>query len=177
MENLNLSEPHVNEVSTDQDLPETYKNIPGWGVDANPKNNPTYPMKNWTGADHNRLNYERPEQQPVNIELLQSIERPRVTSVFGTSTPPEGISGSIRRFAFKYSESTYKHWVPLVLADRIDVFQGIVDDLKKGTIPNIFAERGWQAEWKYNRAGLIKKVVITAVVVTALTSFLRRERK
>jgi threonine dehydrogenase-like Zn-dependent dehydrogenase len=37
---------------------------------------------------HRHLNYERVEQQPVDVEILRSDERPSVTSVFGTSTPP-----------------------------------------------------------------------------------------
>ena len=42
-------------------------------------------------------------------------------------------------------------WVPLVVAGRIDVARGIIDDLKPGHIPNIFAAFGWQEEWKYNQ--------------------------
>ena len=30
-------------------------NIPGWGMDADPENDPTYPMKRWNGADHECL--------------------------------------------------------------------------------------------------------------------------
>ncbi len=161
----------------DRQIANSPKDIPGWGHDADPHNNPTYPIKNWNGADYERLNYERPPQQPVTVEVLHSIERPDVTSVFGTSTPPSGLSGIIRRYAFKHSESTYAHWVPLVLADRVGVIEGIIDDLKHGHVPNIFAEKGWQAEWKYNRNGLIKKVVVTAVVATAIAVVLFPKNK
>ena len=84
---------------SDREIAHSYKDIPGWGIDANPQNNPTYPMKNYTGADHDRLNYEKVPQQPVTVELLQSIERPAPSHVFGTSTPPSGLSGMIRRYA------------------------------------------------------------------------------
>src|SRR5690554_8021589 len=100
-------------------IPEKYTHIKGWGVDADPKNEPTYPMKNYTGDDHNRLNYERPPQQRKNIEVLHSNERPGVSAVFGTSVPPSGFSGSLRRKAFTYSEGTFAHWLILLLADRI----------------------------------------------------------
>jgi hypothetical protein len=154
-------------------------NIPGWGIDANPENDPTYPMKNWNGADYQRFNYEKPEQQPINVEVLHSTERPGVTRVFGASTPPAGLSGAVRRFAFRYSESTYLHWVPLVVADRIGVVEGIVDDLKHGIVPNIFAEKGWKAEWKYNRNGLITKVAVGAAVtaVVAVLLFSKEKKK
>src|SRR4051812_28043456 len=101
-----------------------YKSIPGWGMDADPENEPTYPMKNYTGDDHKRINYERSEQQPAEVEILKSTERPTLTTVFGTSTPPSGLSGAIRRYAFKHSEDRYRHWIPLILADRINVYEG-----------------------------------------------------
>src|SRR5919202_3605646 len=122
--------------------------IKGWGVDANPKNDPTYPMKNRNNGEHQGYSWERPPQQPITIEVLHSNERPNVTAVFGTSTPPAGLSGMIRRVAFKYSESTYAHWLPLMLADRVGVVEGVVDDLRHGHIPNVFGEAGGKAEWQ-----------------------------
>jgi len=158
------------------DLEQQFSHIKGWGVDADPKNEPTYPIKKYTGDDHQRINWERPPQQPVDVEILHSNERPYVTAVFGTSVPPSGLSGKIRRHAFKYSESSYGHWLPLLLADRVNVVEGVIDDLKKGHIPNIFAEKGWKAEWKYNRAGLIKKVAVAALATTAVIMLFRRSK-
>jgi hypothetical protein len=154
-----------------------FSHINGWGVDANPQNDPTYPMKKWNGDDHKRINWERPPLQQVDVELLRSNERPNNSAVFGTSTPPSGLSGAIRRYAFRYSESSYGHWLPLVLADRINVVEGIVDDLKRGHIPNIIAERGWTAEWKYNRQGFIKKLAIAGAVTTAIVLMCRGNSK
>lgn len=154
-----------------------YAHIPGWGIDADPENEPTYPMKNWTGDDHRRLGWERPPLQRADVEVLKSIERPHLTAVFGTSTPPSGLSGRIRRYAFTYSESHYGHWLPLILADRVNVIEGIIDDLKQGHIPNIFAEKGWKAEWKHNPRGLIKKVAVGLVVTGAIIAVLRRKNR
>jgi len=156
---------------------ESYKDIPGWGIDADPENEPTYPMKHWNGADHERLNYQRPPQQPVDVEILHSNERPNVTAVFGTSTPPSGVSGMLRRFAFRYSEGSSKHWMTLILADRVNVVEGIVDDIKHGHFPNLIAERGWKAEWKYNREGVIKKVAVTAAIATVAVLLLSKKKK
>lgn len=153
-----------------------YSHIKGWGFDADPKNEPTYPMKKYNGDDHNRLNWERPTLQPATVEILRSTERPNLTAVLGTSVPPSGLSGAIRRFAFKFSESEYGHWLPLLLADRVNMVEGIVDDLKQGHIPNIFAERGWQAELKYNSKGLAQKVVVGVVATAAIITFLRRKK-
>lgn len=151
-----------------------HSHIKGWGIDADPKNDPTYPIKKRTDEEIRGYTWERPPQQPVEVEILKSVERPNITAVFGTSVPPAGLSGMIRREAYKYSESSYGRWVPLVLADRVAVFEGIVEDLKKGYFPNFFVERGWTAEWKYNRKNFLIKtaavVGVTAGIATVLLS-------
>lgn len=152
-----------------------YKDIPGWGIDADPENEPTYPMKNYTGDDFKGIHYERSVQQAPSVEILQSIERPAMTAVFGTSVPPSGLSGAIRRYAFKHSEDRYRHWLPLILADRINVVEGIIDDLKRGYIPNVFAERGWKAAWKYDTARSVMNVAATLALSTIIFMSLRRK--
>lgn len=151
-----------------------YSQIKGWGVDADPKNDPTYPMKNRNNGEHEGYTWERPPQQPLNVEILHSNERPDVTAVFGTSTPPSGLSGAIRRFAFRYSESSYGHWLPLILADRVNVVEGVLDDLRHGHLPNIPGELGWRAEWKHNRKSLVRRVLVGALLPAAATVYLRR---
>lgn len=154
-----------------------YAHIPGWGIDADPDNDPTYPMKDRTDAEQQGYSWERPSQQPIDIEVLQSIERPNVSAVFGTSTPPSGLSGAIRRYAFNYSESSYGHWLPLLLADRVNVVEGILDDLKRGHVPNIFAEKGMKSDWQYDRKNLIQKAVVGVGIATAVVLLLRRKEK
>ncbi len=149
-----------------------YAEIKGWGVDADPRNEPTYPMKHYTGDDHKRLHYDRPTQQEGDIELLMSIERPSRSAVFGTSVPPSGLSGAIRRLAFKFSESEYGHWLPLLLADRINVVEGIIQDISHGKLPNLIEELGLRGEWTYNRKGLAKRVAITTAVTAGTIALL-----
>lgn len=134
-------------------------------------------MKHYTGDDHRRLSWQRPPLQPVDMEVLHSNEHRRITAVFGTSSPPSGLSGIIRRYAFRYSECSWRHWIPLILADRINVVEGIIDDLAHGYIPNIFAERGWAAEWKCNRAGFVRKAAIGLAVTGALAYLLLRKKQ
>jgi len=160
-----------------ENLNEDYTHIKGWGIDADPKNEPTYPMKKYTGDDHNRINWERPPLQPVNIEVLHSNERPNITAVFGTPNPPSGLSGSIRRFAFKHSENEYLHWLPLILADRVNEIEGIVDDLKRGHIPNFFAEKGLKAELKHNPKGFAKRILVTVAVASIAYAMLSKKSK
>jgi hypothetical protein len=150
--------------------------LPGWGIDADPKNDPTYPMRQRTAQDHDGYSWERPTQQPVDIEVLHSNERPNVSSVFGTASPPSGLSGMIRRFAFKYSENSYLHWLPLIFADRVNVVEGVLDDLVHGQVPNIWAEKGYNAQWKYDRAGMLQKIAAAALVTTAAVVFFTRKK-
>ena len=148
-----------------------FSEIKGRGVDANPKNDPTYPMKNRNDGEHAGYSWERPPQQPITIEVLHSNERPDVTAVFGTSTPPSGLSGSLRRLAFRYSESSYGHWLPLMVADRVSVVEGVLGDLKRGRVPNVFAERGWKAEWRHDRTSLVRRILVRAILISAVVVY------
>ena len=150
--------------------------VKGWGIDANPKNDPVYPMKNRNNGEHAGYSWDRPPQQPIDIEVLHSNERPNVSATFGTAVPPAGLSGMIRRAAFQYSENSYGHWVPLMLADRIGMVEGIVADLAQGHVPNIFGEMGLKAEWKHNRKSLVTKIVVGAVLASVAVAYLRRDK-
>ena len=136
----------------------------GWGADLDHKNRPAYP-KERTPPRLEGIHWDQPEQQAQNVEILHSNERPGITPVFGTSVPPSGLSGMIRRSAFKFSENDMRHWLMLLFADRINMVEGLGDDLMKGHVPNIFAEMGWKSEFKYNRAGAIKKIAVASAAV------------
>lgn len=152
-----------------------HAHIQGWGADLDHKNRPAYP-KERTPPRLEGVHWDHPEQQPIDIEVLHSTERPGLTPIFGTSVPPSGLSGAIRRAAFKYSENDMRHWLVLLFADRINMVEGLGDDLRKGHIPNIFAEMGWKSEFKYNRAGAIKKVAVATAVV-GLGYYLLKKRR
>ena len=162
---------------SDRQIAAQPKDIPGWGMDADPDNDPTYPMRHGNGADHQRLHYEKAPQQPVDMEIFHSVERPTITRVFGTSTPPKGLSGAIRRYAYKFSEATATHWMTLILADRVNVFEGIIDDLKHGIVPNPWVERGWRAEWKTNRQGMLRKMALGALAIAGAVVVLSRKNR
>ena len=152
-----------------ENIPEKFKHIKGWGIDADPKNDPTYPMKNRLDLEQTGYSWERPTQQSENMEILQSVERPFITAVFGTTSPPEGLSGMVRRIAYGKSENQYGHWLPLVLADRINVVEGIIEDLSHGIFPNILAEKGYKGKFKHDKAGAIYRIAMgTLLTVGAI---------
>lgn len=160
-----------------ENLAKDYSHIKGWGIDADPKNDPTYPMKQRTNEEHKGYTWDRPTQQAESVEVLHSNERPNLTAVFGTSTPPSGLSGMIRRFAFQHSENSYLHWLPLLLADRVNVVEGILEDLKEGHFPNTFAEKGGKAVWEFNKKEVILKVAIGVALTAGLAAWALSDRK
>ncbi len=148
--------------------------VNGWGVDADPDNDPTYPMRDRsveTGKDWNR-----PKAQRTDIEVLQSIEYNRRPAVFGISPPPSGISGMMRRAAFGFSESDWRHWLILLGADRVNMVEGLVEDLARGHVPNLPAELGMAASWRHDRAGMARKLAIGAGVAVVAVALLGRDK-
>ena len=162
------------DIATTKAAPPDTSKIPGWGVDADPENDPTYPYRDRSKDDGPAMDWQRPPQQETDVEILSSIEHERLPAVFGTSTPPSGLSGLLRRGAFRYSESHWAHWLILMAADRINVVEGIFQDLGRAKIPNIPAEMGMRSEWEHNRKGLVTKLAVTAAVSVAVFALLRR---
>jgi hypothetical protein len=151
-----------------EELRSKMAHIKGWAHDADPRNEPNYPYKHYTGDDHKRLDWERPPQQPKTVEILQSVEHLRTPAVFGTANPPSGLSGAIRRQAFKYSENMLRHWLLLLLADRVDAIEGIVSDLRHGKIPNLAKERGFDAMWEHDKKLLAKRIAVRMAIYSAV---------
>lgn len=155
--------------------PEKYAHIPGWGADMDRRNRPAVPMER-TPARLDNVHWHTPENQPQHITVFHSTERPGVTPVFGTSTPPTGVSGSVRALAYRLSENDIRHWLLLFLADRINVVEGIGSDLARGRVPNVFAEMGLHAELRHNREGFMRKVAV-GIAVTGIGLLLLRDRR
>lgn len=135
------------------------KEIKGWGIDIDPQDRPAYPMRKDDGIHNPDLApLKRPKLQKSDVEILHSNERPTLSAVFGTPNPPKGISGSMRRLAFKYSESDMRHWMFLLFADRVNMIEGLFEDFSKGHFPNFYKEMGLGAEKKYNKKGRMKRI-------------------
>lgn len=63
-------------------------------------------------------------QQEQTVPVLVGVEVFRLTPIFGTAVPPRGLSGVVRRSAYKIPEHKGGRWMMLILADRIDVWEG-----------------------------------------------------
>jgi len=94
--------------------------IPGWGADIDPADRPSVPRLRDV-PDRTGAHWEVPERQPEHWPRERSIEHGMLPPVFGTSCPPKGLSGVIRRYSYRrFSEARAAHWVLLLLADRVD---------------------------------------------------------
>ncbi|MGJ7543336.1 hypothetical protein [Variovorax sp. LT1R16] len=154
---------------------ERHAHIVGWGADLDHANRPAYPMERTPP----RLPYpvEPPQQQHSHAEVLVSTERPRITPIYGTTLPPKGLSGWLRRRAFKHSENDLRHWLILLLADRVDVGEGLIDDLSRGHVPNLYAEMGGRAELRHNPLGAARKAAIGVAALAFITVAISRRRR
>jgi hypothetical protein len=119
--------------------------IPGWGVDLNPADRPSYPKEKLepTGA-----HWDFPERQPETYPREKSTEHKFLTPVFGTAQPLKGVSGAIRRWAYTYSEGRLAHWLLLMVGDRVDVLESRVGALGRMRPDNPITETGVLREFK-----------------------------
>ncbi len=94
--------------------------IPGWGVDLDPRDRPSVPRERFDPGSSG-AHWDFPERQPEKWPRERSNEHKFLTPVFGTSCPPKGVSGAMRKYAYKrFSEARAAHWLILVAADRVD---------------------------------------------------------
>ena len=130
---------------TSRSSEELRRTIPGWGVDLDPADRPSYPKEKMeeTGA-----HWEFPERQPELQPREKSTEHKFLTPVFGTAQPLKGLSGAIRRFAYTFSEGQTAHWLLLIAGDCVDVMEGRVETLFKGRPDNVIAEPGVLSEFR-----------------------------
>ena len=119
--------------------------IPGWGADLDPKDRPSFPREHpgiETGA-----HWDFPERQQEKWPRERSIEHAILPPVFGTSTPPKGASGAIRKYAYKYSEARAAHWLLLIAADRVDAWEHHLRSLATLHPDNPLTETGVLSEF------------------------------
>ena len=130
--------------------------IPGWGVDLDPNDRPSVP-KLQLRTDLGEAQDEFPERQPESWPRERSIEHRFLTPVFGTSCPPKGLSGRIRRLAYaKYSEGRAAHWLLLLGADRVDALESTLGSFVTLRPDNPITQTGVLSEFR--RRGLSSRL-------------------
>jgi hypothetical protein len=124
--------------------------IPGWGVDLDPKDRPSVPQEQFD-PELSGAHWEFPERQPEKWPRERSIEHAFLTPVFGTSCPPRGVSGIMRKYAYaKYSEARAAHWLILLAADRVDALGSTLGSFVSRRPDNLITETGVLSELSHH---------------------------
>lgn len=80
-----------------------------------------------------------PPRQATEDEHLRRVGLDELTPVYGTAQPPKGLSGVMRRAAYRIPEHSAMHWMMLLSADRVDVVE---DRLTHGFGPDTLNAMG-----------------------------------
>jgi hypothetical protein len=62
-------------------------------------------------------------------------------------------------------------------ADRINMVEGVVQDLGRAKVPNIPAEMGARAEWQHNKTGFFIKSAIVLGITAGAVALISARRK
>jgi len=91
-----------------------------WGVDRELSRRPGVPMMRppepWPNA---RLDIE-PMDPALSAVFKHGRPNKEWPPVFGTTCPPKGLSGLIRKWAASYPDHKPQHWLLKLLGDRVD---------------------------------------------------------
>src|SRR5947209_1053068 len=92
------------------------------GIDLPREQRPGVPMET-PPRPAGHAHWTRPEPMKSEAMVLKRAELDQLTPVYATSVPPRGLSGIIRRAAYRIPDHRVSHWMLLLLADRVDVVE------------------------------------------------------
>lgn len=147
----NRNAPYVADARTGlQSRDELRARIPGWGADLDPNDRPAVPRERFA-PDATGAHWDVPERQRELWPRERSVEHSQLTPVFGTSTPPKGVSGIIRQFSYeRYSEGRALHWLLLIMADRVDAIESHVRSFATMRPDNPITQTGVLSELRHH---------------------------
>jgi hypothetical protein len=94
--------------------------VSGWGVDVREEDRPGVPKE--TRPPEPLSNRIAIDQQVHGPLAVRDASRP-VTPVYASAVPPRGLSGILRRAAYRVPDYKPRRWMMLLIADRIDVME------------------------------------------------------
>ena len=112
----------VQQKSRDQAIQEPRK-PPYAGVDLDPARRPGVPRMRKDPRPWPNTRYP-PERQPGE-SAVPKHGRPNkpMPPVFGTAVPLHGLSGAIRKLAYRYPDHYPRHWLLKMFGDRVDSWE------------------------------------------------------
>ena len=97
--------------------------------DSRPPSLDLYPERRPGGPMESRprpaagTHWDEPPKQPEHGRVFRHARLDTLTPVFGTAQPPRALSGFLRRTAYAMPDSLVRHWMLLMLADRVDALE------------------------------------------------------
>lgn len=88
-------------------------------VDLDPRRRPGVPME-WQPQFAKGAQWPIPRQDS-EVKVFRHGRPKEMPRVFGTAQPPKGAAGVLRALAYRYPDHLIRHWIALMLADRVDV--------------------------------------------------------
>lgn len=156
-------------------VPDDYHEINGWGADIDPADRPSFPKE--LPSEVTTLRGDVGARQEPDVRVHVSNEHPDLTPVFGTSCPPKGLSGLLRDYAYEYGEGTNRHWLTLMLADRVDVIESMITGVLQGHPDHYVQEKAWATKLRHSDGSFTDRKYLllgAAVVGVAGTALLLR---
>jgi hypothetical protein len=94
-----------------------------WGVDLDLDRRPGVGKRNFDPKPWPNTRYP-PERQPGEPAApMHGRPNKSMPPVFGTTVPLQGLSGRVRRLAYRYPDHYPRHWILKLLGDRVDVWE------------------------------------------------------
>ncbi|HEX5387418.1 MAG TPA: hypothetical protein VFW66_11990 [Gemmatimonadales bacterium] len=104
---------------------------PGLGADLDASKRPGIPKERQPPSPAEGAHWTEPAQQTPTVPIQKRVGLTHLTPVFGTMQPPHGLSGVLRKAAYKIPEHRAPHWLLLLVADRVDVVESGVADFAR----------------------------------------------
>lgn len=105
----------------------------GWGSDHSPLDRPGVPRESDPPQPLASAHWLRPEQQQSDTQPLVGHGM-QLTPVFSSAVPARGVSGALRRLAYRIPDYRARRWLLLMVADRVDVLEHRPRALVKGLL-------------------------------------------
>lgn len=132
-----------------------------------PEARPGVPMEAVPEEPADGAHWAVPERQPNADEHLHRPGLERPTPVVGSAQPPRGLSGRIRRQAYRIPEHYARQWALLLLADRVDVVEDRLGTALAGPLERAGLEDGARLA-RRNPLALVAGAVVGLAVVRKL---------
>jgi hypothetical protein len=149
-------------------VPTDVRSISGWGVDLDFARRNVFPRELPSEVRTARGDVRHWQVARTTVDI--SNEQPGLTPVFGDTLPSSGFSGMLRSYAYEYGEATTRHWMVLMLADRVERVERTITDALHGRPDQPLVERAVGTRLKHAKpapraAGAAAGIVAAAIGV------------